>query len=464
MPFEPRTADEIRTEELAQIVAQSELTDVSEGGVVASVLGVHSIQLALIEQRILAVYKAFGFGGSGTDLDDRCSELPGFTGRLGPSAGAGAVMSFSRLSGATALTVPAGMRVASEVDPNIEYITTEDFTFDAGVTTYPETGGDPVRITCLTIGSNGNAAIGTITVIKQTTSADVISCSNGLPITNALDRENDESLRKRAFDYVASLCQTTEQALEYLGRSFQASDGTRALHAFVYGDLNTPAYVELVVDDGEGFQGLARAGADISGTVPANGQRKLWFEAPAATTPKITISGIAYEEGGLTPEWVIAHERGEVQIDPDSDLFTPTYAWTVTDYKVWTGYIRELQSIVEGSLQMLSRTPGWRAPGCRVRVCPPDLQEIDNFDASIVVESNTDFNAVALNVKAAIIAFIRAIPPGQPLLPLPFYAALYRVPGLKNIKFNSPAVDDGVYCDTDRSKLHTTDTKINLTG
>ena len=462
MPFEPRTAEEIRTEMLAQLVAQSALTDVSEGGVAHTILGVTAVQIALDEQRILAVYKAFGFGGSGTDLDDRCSELPGFTGRLGLSAGSGSCMSFTRLSGAAPLTVPAGMRVASEIDSNIEYITTEDFTFDTGVTTYPGSGDNPVRITCLTLGSNGNASINTITVINSTTSADVISCSNSQPVTNGIDRENDESLRKRAFDYLASLCQTTPKAIEYLGRSFQASDGTRALHAFVWEDPNTPAYAELVVDDGDGMLGLERAGADVNSTVPVNGQRKLWFEAPCSNTrdPTITINGQTYSPG----EWVIIQERGEVAIDPDSNLFsTAGQAWSVTNYKVWTGYIRELQTIVEGSLQLLSRSPGWRAAGCRVRVVPPILDDQD-FTASIVVESGFDFNSVVLDVKAAIVAFLRAIPPGQPLLPLPFYAALDRVPGLENIRFTIPAVDDSIYPESERHKLHTTSDRITLTG
>lgn len=455
------------------LVALSELTDVTEGGVAHTILGVVATELAQAEQRMFAVYKAFGFGGSGTDLDDRCGELPGFQGRLGPSSASGTVMSFTRLSGTGALFTPAGLRIASDVDPNIEYITTQDFIFEDGQTQYPDLGipgQGYVRVACLTIGSTGNAPVNTIRVIVSTPNEDIVSCTNAVALTNGLDRESDESLRKRAFDYFASLCQVTKDALEYLAKSFQSSDGTRALHAFCVRDPNYPGMASLVVDDGEGFQGSTRPATPTTGTVPANGQRLFYFESPVSIDrePTVTIR----DEGGdvvgtyppLLPEWVLIHEAGEAYLEPDSQLMSSDmagYTWTVDGYNVYTGFISELQRIIEGWETLTGRTPGWRGSGCRVRVQAPTPQAVD-FEGVIVVSAGYDFNEVRERTVQAIIAFLRTIPPGQPLIMFRLYQALRTVDGLENARFSKPVYDQ--YAQTNLNKLFARPENIDLEG
>lgn len=460
-PFQPRTSEEIRREMLAQLVAQTPLTDVEEGGVAHTILGVAAIQIGLTEQRIQQLYRSFGFGGTGSDLDDRVAQLPGFLGRLGESAATGAVMQFTR-SGSTAATlvVPAGLVVRSNLDGSQEYITTESFTFGVGQSTYPAPGGTYVRVASLSLGAAANAPVGSLRIVVTSPAAAVRTCTNVEPLTNATDRESDESLRKRAFDYFASLAQTTGPALEFLARSFVATDGTRIRFAFVVADPNFPAYAELVVDDGSGSQGVTRDGNTVSGTVPTNGQRTFWFEGPAATTPTVDIDGTEYVPGDPAISWIYVHEAGQAYLHPESAaLATPGDVWSVYNYRVFTGFIAELQDAIEGVIALASRTPGWKPAGGRVRVLPPTVAYL-NLGAAVVTAPGFDPNDVRDRTKTAIVAFFGGLPPGEPLRLFDLYAALNDVDGLQNIVFSTPAVD--MYPPNARTKLYTSTSRINL--
>jgi hypothetical protein len=446
---------------MAQVVAQTALTDVEEGGVAHTLMGVVATQIELTEQRILQLYRSFGFAGGGTDLDDRVAQLPGFLGRLGAAAASGSVMRFTR-SGSTAATllVPAGVRVRSSINRAQEYVTTEDFTFAIGQNTYPISGGTGVRVAALSLGSASNAPVGSLRVLVQTTEQAVVGCTNFEPLTNGSDRETDESLRKRAFDFFSSLCQVTPAALEYLARSFQASDGTRCRFAFVVSDPNFPAYARLIVDDGSGMQGVTRAGNMVSGVVPLNGQRVFWYEGPASTVPTVEIDGEVYLPNDPRSEWVFALEQGLGYLTPDSTILgTPGDPWSVYDYRVYTGFIAELQQAIEGVISLASRTPGWKPAGGRIQVMPPTLEFL-NIGASVVIESGFDPNEVRSRVKAAIVAFFGGLRPGSPLRLFDLYSALDDVDGLLNIVFAVPAVDQ--YPANEWTKFYTMTSMIDL--
>lgn len=456
MPFQPRTAEEIRLEQMAQVVAQSELTDVEDGGVAHTIIGVTSLQLALIEQRILSLYKSFGFSGTGTDLDDRCEQLPGFEGRLRLSAATGAVMQFRRLTSLTEVVVPAGIIVASDLDPSVLYITTESFTFSIGQLAYPSAGQSGVNVTCLSLGTAGNTAKGTVTTISKTTSSVVISCTNINALTNGSDRETDDSLRARAFNFFASRSQVTASAIKFMVDSFTASDGTKALTSFVVVDPNFPAYAEVIVDDGDGMQGSTDSGPTITG-VTTNGQHTFWFQAPACNSPApiVTIDGVVQ----TTVEWVFAHESGVAYLHPDSTLLsTPGIPWSVSRYDVYKGFIRECQAAINGLISLPSHTPGWIAAGGRVRVLPPTLQYVE-FTALLVVTAGYDFTEVSERVKGAIVAFMRSLPPGKPMLRFALYDAIGEVDGVENFQLEAPGAD--VYPSTPRTKLYTTTDRIS---
>ena len=460
LAFEPRTSDQIRMEMMAQLVAQSddEITDVEESGAAHGILGVIGVQAALVEQRIRKLYRAFGFNGSGSDLDDRVRLLPGFDGRKGPSAASGAVMRFTRLDASTEITVPAGIRIVSKTDSSVEVITTQAFTMSVGQYTYPAAGQTPVRVVATKMGPQANVVSGVLEAIASTTSTAIVSCTNIRKLTGGLNRESDTSLRRRALGYIASLCQTSRAAVEWLALSFQAEDGTRALHAAFVEDANTPAFAKLVVDDGSGFQGSTRPGARVTGTTPANGQLDMWCESPAATTPKVTIGGVVYPPA--VKEWVTLHERGSLQLHPDSTLLASGgIEWAVHDYEVYYGFIAELQWVIEALLSLPSRAPGWRVPGGRVQVVAPKLQLLV-LDGVVSVGEGYEFDDVMARATDAVVAFHQALAPGKRLVLSQLTAAVLEVEGVIDIHWSSPL--DNVDPATRDSKLYPAVDGINL--
>lgn len=438
---------------MAELLTTTELTDAEESGAAHGIIGVTAVQDAQIERRIQRLYKAFDFGGKGPDLDDRVALLPGFTPRQGPSAASSACMQFTRTTAAVAISVPAGIRVVSANDPNVEFITTQAFDMEIGQFTYPAPGGTPVRAVCLQLGPQGNAATGVLTGLSYVTNPAIVSCTNIARMTGGLNRESDQKLRRRALDYIASLCQTTPVALEYLARSFTASDGTRILHAFIVEDANTPAFAELVVDDGTGMQNMTRPGAPTGGTTPASGQLTFWFESPAATTPRVVIAGVPYPSNQPSiREWVTIHERGVGQMHPDSTLLTGSgVVWSTSDYTVYTGIIAELQWAIEALMSLPSRAPGWRTPGGRVRVVAPTMQFI-TITGNITISDGYEFDDVESRCIDATAAYLQALAPGKRLVLSALSAEIRRVEGVEDIHFSAPL--DNIDPATPKSKLY----------
>ncbi len=459
MPFEPRTADEIRAELMAQLIAQSngEITDLEEGGGAHTIMGLVALQGALTDTRIAGLLRAFQLNGRGTDLDERVAQILGMEPRLGPSAASGAAMSFERQSGSGALDVPAGIRVALRSNPNVEYITTEAFTFADGQLVYPATGQEPVRVVCLTLGDQGNAPAGAVSVITFSPVTAIVACTNLRRLSGGRLLESDDQLRWRALNYQASLAQTSKPAAEYLARVFQAEDGTRAIHAFIVEDANNPAYALLVVDDGTGFQSATRAGAEVNFTTPSGGLLSFHFEGPAATTPRVSIDTVEIPAGSR--EWVTLHERGVAQLHPDSaQMAIGGKAVKVFGYSVFTGFIAELQAAIEGLITLASRAPGWRVPGGRLRVVAPDLQSID-IAGFMVIEEGFSFNEVEARVIDEITGFMQALAPGKPLILFQLLAELRRVAGVLDIRISTPA--ENLYPATPQTKLYPNTINLN---
>lgn len=438
MPFEPQSADTFTLRMLSQFISPAGVTDTTQGGVGHGMIRLVARQLALVHHRIKRLYDAFGLGGSGTDLDDRCNLLPGFDGRIKESSASGACMQFTRTDASTLITVPAGMRVANKDDPDAQVITTEAFEMQIGELVYPpSTAVAPVHVVSLARGARGNAEIGQIESIQIATHDQIVSATNIRALTNGQERERDDALRKRAFDFIASLCQTTPRAIEYIARTFVASNGTRALHAVVHADPLTPAYFEIVVDNGKGFESATRAGATTSGTIPENGQRELWIEGPAADTPTYQIGEVTYPPGNEVT-WVTVHEEGRVYFDPDSPVLEPGVTWSAFDYEVYEEpFIVELQEVVSGLLTVLNRSVGWAAKGVRGRVVRPTRDPLD-FAGSLVILPGHTFAAVVARVKATIIAFLQQLAPGKPLILLHLLAVIRTVAGVDDFKFAQP--------------------------
>ena len=92
MTFAPRIPPEILSQLLARVVASNEagLTDVSEGGVLTTILGSVAQEFSNIDLRIYALSQNFFMNLEGADLDRRIEEFPSsFARRLQASSAYG---------------------------------------------------------------------------------------------------------------------------------------------------------------------------------------------------------------------------------------------------------------------------------------------------------------------------------------------------------------------------------------
>ena len=408
MPFEPRTTATIRQEIAARIVARGPLTDIAEGSALAHTIESFAEETANVEIRTAGVRDSFFFeNASGQDLDDRVADLPP-TGlvRLPASAGSGGSLSLVRTNTAAPLTIPAGSTYGRSDDGAVIYRQVADATFLAGQDTVVD-----VAVVCLVLGPNGNCRAGQINRVVAAPGVDRVT--NTAPITNAQDVESDEALRARARDYLSSLTGSTPTAIEYLGRSFQAADSSRAAFARVFEDLTQPGLAELILDDGSGLVGYVRPGVPVTGTIPAGGPPVLWHEAPSVDPiDTITVISGGVPRDLLPSEFVSIPERGIVYISPG--VVSAGDTWQIDKYQVWTGLPAELQAAIEGDVSDPLNSPGYRAAGTRVRVTAPVVSFVDLY-VNVVPEFGRDYDSVVADVKDAIIQYLATLGPGETL-------------------------------------------------
>lgn len=424
--------------------ANCEVDDFAQAGVAHSMVGTGAKFLGQAHARIEEGRAAFfGDGLVGADLDTDVAQLPGFSPRLGPTAAAGSVMEFTRSSSSGALQVAAGVVVASLDDESVRFITTEDFTFADGYATYPQEGGTPVRVVCLSRGRVGNIAV---SVIGRVVDAppEVIGCSNLVSLTNGLDRESDASLRQRRNDFIAGLQGYTDSFYEYLAKSFVSpTEGTRFTHASARTSPTTPGLVELYVDDGEGVGGSQIPAFSTSGVVPDNGQRVFWFHGPAATDPTVTYDGVDYpmSEAAAKANFVIRHEHGEGVVLPEATLFqTSGRVWTVQGHKVFVGPVAEFQAQLNGMASDPLNFPGKRLSGLRVRAMVPRVEYVA-FVIRLTISAGEVWSDVFQRVRDGITSFARGLGIEEMLKLAYCEAAQLTVPGVDNIRILSPTDD-----------------------
>lgn len=412
MVYTPRPSAEIMQQIMSGIINRSELTDVSPGGVLHTIVAAVSKELAHIERRMGGIRQSYFLDlASGSDLDERCSEIgAGGITRIQNSNAGGASLFIQRDSATEDLVIPAGSTV-SRSDTGLTYSTLQDVIIPAG-----DFEIDEVYIVCSQPGVEGNCAPNTIDSISAMPPS-VISVRNSKSLAGGLSVESDDSLRSRAKLYLQSLARTTKSALEFLGRTFRSTSGTVFRYAQVYEDPSQLGYSELVVDDGTGLSinSVSRIGRTTSGTVPVGGRTVLYHQAPA-TAPINSANIIVFRNG---QQQIIGNalitsipERGLVYIK--DGVLQAGDTWQIKNYKVFTGPIAELQSQIEGNTNTPSLITGFRAAGTRVRVMPTTAVML-RFDIKYLIRNNTQANIIESQIVDVISNYISSLAPGQEL-------------------------------------------------
>ncbi len=453
MAYTPKSGAEILRDLVAGVVARSEVTDISEGSVLAQILSTVSSELAGSEYRLARIRDSFVLSRvTGSDLDQRVTELPlGGVARLSASAARGTVMRFTRVEeeeGAglpDEVIVPAGATLGRLDNPSIIYATTDDVVFPPSANATQSISN--ISVVALSPGTEGNCAPASINKILDMPSF-ITGISQTAPIVGGQDGESDEALRARAILYLSSLARCQPSALEYFALSFTASDDTRVKYAAIYEDPIRRGYSELVVDDGsvivEGESASVRPGRTIRGTAPGDGILTIFHESPSFEPIKRIrrFDPDGNELQAIFPDkFVSLPERGIVYVDAgvfsagDTYEIGPELGVADSGYRVFNGVlIPELQRAIEGDLNDPVGNPGLRAAGTRVRVLPPSVQAI-SFDMQIVPINGVSFVETADEVREAAVEFVLTLRPGDVLFVSQLIDRVMNNPNLIDVKF-----------------------------
>lgn len=457
MPFSPKTANDILRQLTMAVQGRSRLSDISPGSGIMTLLQAFAEELSSTERRMFTVRESFFMNGSaGLDLDRRVAELPPVgIARIAQTHGSGTILTIRRdpADTAAALLIPAGSIFSSE--SGTRYRTTTD-----AVIPFGDSEVSNVHIIAESPGSGGNISVGKI---NQVTSApdQIISCSNTQPITNGLDRETDTDLRRRAMNYLKSLSRCQKASIEFMASSFVSSDGERYPYAKVYEDPEQLGFSELVIDDGSGVtaESLSRLGNTTVTTISDGGSRVAYHDAPA--TAPIEPGQIIVHVGGdpntqiaVTPiNYTSIYERGVIYFKPG--VVNPGDRVIIQNYRVFRGYVQELQREIEGDPNNFDRLTGFRAAGTRMVVNVVTPQYVD-LDIALTANPSADYNAVEFQVTDAIERYISGLAPGETLIISQLVDLAVGIDGVIDIRFykrNSSERADNIDTTTARHAL-----------
>lgn len=463
MAYAPKSANDVLRDLRGMILGRTNLNDIFAGSVMNTLLSAFAQEIASSERRLYGLREAFYLrNASGQDLDERVGELPAVgIDRIESTNASGAVLTLKRASSLNSLTIPAGSTVKS--DDGAQYRTTQSAVITAGNLTV-----ENVHIVAVVAGTQGNALSNEINTIVSMPS-DIVEVFNTQPITNGTDRESDEDLRERALLYLQSLTRCTRSALEFLGTSFISSSGERMRFASLFEDPNTPAYSELVLDDGSGLtvDAVSRVASTLTGVIPENGASILYHQAPA--TEPLTPSNLKVTRNGVTVNIASTsitslHERGILYVD--DGILQAGDIWEIKNYRVFQGFIKELQAEIEGNADNPALLTGFRSAGTRCVVKLADAQFI-NMDMLLSVENDVDFNVIENTVKETLTNFINGLAPSEPLFTSALIEASRGVIGVRDIQLFQRGTTnplDNQYPASPRNAIRVNASSINISN
>jgi hypothetical protein len=411
---------------LARLISTGALTDVSEGGVLPTLLMGIAEELAGFERQLADFVESHYINEIDGLVDDRVAQIPGLPPRRAnlPASGGGFEVFRNDVSEAVTFQ-PGELQFGRSDVPGVFYVNRDLVTF--AVSQVSQT----IFVVCTTPGALGNAPTGVVNQVN-TLSGGIAACNNSLPIAGGLDRESTTSLVRRARAWLAALARCQADALTGLALNFVDSNGTTIRHAFAveYADAQR-GYTELVVDDGFGMPGAASPAQATTGTLPAlvaGTRHTFYFDHPAATPLRLSVGNLTFTEETQqnSPWWVPLAEKGVAFSQRAETFLTVGATWTIQGHLVYRGWIAEFQRYVN---QFAA------AAGTRVRVIAPQRQVI-SLSANCVVATGFAVPDVFARVREAVVQFFIDLPPGQPAFIHRLHAQVSRVRGVANIIFD----------------------------
>lgn len=460
--YDQKTPQEILASLKGMVLSRTELSDVLPGSVLSTLLNAVAQEMGSAQRSLFNLREGFFLGGAtGQELTERCAELPpNGVRRLSASPASGSVLRLTRDTAIGDLTIPAGSVVATQsgIQFSIPY-----------ATMIPEGAFSLSGIYCVatTQGRNTNVAVGEINTLVSVPES-VISVTNTIPLGNGSDEESDDDLRQRALTYIQGVSRSQREALRYLATSFIASQGERMRYVSVYENIESPGYTEVIVDDGTGIEvdQVSRSGTPTSGLIPQGGIRILFHEAPA--TEPITPSSLTITRNGSVininaSDVVSIPERGIVYIK--NGALQEGDSWIIDNYRVFTGFISELQREIEGDPDQPSQLTGFRSAGTRVVVKPANPQFV-RLDLQLQIEMGYSFDQISVSVENALLDLINSLAPSQPMFTSALIQRARQVSGVRDVLFfeRGGSIPLGnTYPESPQTALRADNQSINIT-
>lgn len=127
-----------------------------------------------------------------------------------------AATGLGRFSGSSGSTVSAGTKIQVPATSNSAAVV---YSTDVTGTIQPAASFVDIPITADVAGTIGNTSANTITEFLSGLPAGITSVTNPKRINDGLDRESDESLRQRIYDFYTSLTRGTDFSIEAASRN-----------------------------------------------------------------------------------------------------------------------------------------------------------------------------------------------------------------------------------------------------
>ena len=460
MPHNPSMPEQIAQRVLGRVAALGGVNSAAQNGDLATAIGRVSEELSLVDRRVAEFVQAHHFRGvRGEKLRERVRQLPkDFPQPEDARPATGGNFTLKRSSGVDELACPPGsIRIANVRFPEVNYVNVDEALFEVGILQLTN-----VSFVCTTPGEPGTAGTGDVAMVMGSPSGAIIYARNfaGMLGHNA---ETDDEIIRRTERWLWSMAQSQLEAVISLTEVFRSqTDPTKIIGATPWTDIEHPGYSEVYLENGSAMQGFTRLANPRSGTIPVipDGRRHLFtFDWPAATPPKLRITGSNGSTVGVYQInhglWTAQEENGEMWIKRNSAGLGLTLeagdTWETFGHYVYTGITVDVQRYYERYCA---------AMGTRIRARHGSPQAITiSADAVVVEYPGLTKTKILDNTKVAIVAFVSRLKGGEPLKLFDLVPALQgKVKGLVNLIF-----DHGdLYAGGPNKKLVTSSALITL--
>lgn len=414
---------------VARVVARSKLKGLFRNSASFHIVAAAATELAEVYIQLARLRAVFSIDkATGSDLDERATEIVGnIITRRAPLYASGTVV-FSRPGTVGTITIPAGTIIAAQDAAGlVRFRTTAPGSILAG-----GTSSTPVSIVAIEAGVRGNVEAGTITRFV-TRIAGATSVTNQTKLSNGRDRESDLAFRARLKDYVQSLSRGTPAALEGFARNVLLTDGRRVVFARLDEPVTPTGQVYLYIDDGTGAaESYASTYVGAPETIVASaagGEANVFTgERPIRDDGSfiLRINGAARVRGS---DYALNPALGQIE------LASPLIAAdeVTVEYRHYTGLIQMTQRVMDGDSALPLAFPGVRPAGVMVLVRAPQTV-FQTVTAQVVVESDYDTSAVSAAVSSAIQGYINSLDIGEHVIAAEIVQRAMNVGGVHNFR------------------------------